>query len=96
MGHVDGKNRIYDSKGNLFLLKDERLQTKHYLVILNVTKSWRSWFMDSMIAKEAGPFKCFLANLRVVFIRRPNPHKAGACLTTPYGAHEGIAKTYKA
>ncbi len=45
---------------------------------------------------EAGPFRCFMTDQRVVFIRRPHPFRAGAYLMTPYGAPEGAAKMYKA
>ena len=93
---MDGKNRIYDEQGNLLLLPNENLLTKHYFVTMNVTESWRSFYIECVIAMEAGPFKCFLTNQRVVFTRRPNPYKAGAYLMTPLGAPEGIAKAYKA
>jgi len=49
-----------------------------------------------VLAMEDGPFGCFLTDQRVVFIRRPNPRRAGAYLMTPYGAPEGVAKAYKA
>ncbi len=96
LGHVDGKNRVYDSEGELLLLQDEGLLSRHGNVIMNVTKAWRSWCVAGVLAMEAGPFRCFLTDQRVVFIRRPDPRKAGAYLMTPYGAPEGIAKTYKA
>lgn len=96
LGHLDGKNSVYDTEGQLILDSDEVLLSKHIGVDLNVTKSWRTWFMNSVIETEAGSFSCFMTDKRMVFIRNPDPWKAGAYLMTPYGAAGGIADSYRA
>jgi hypothetical protein len=68
----------------------------HKNVKLDVSRSWRSFYVDSVFVMEAGSVTCYITDKRVVFIRCPDPSKAGAYQMTPYGAAEGIAKTYKA
>jgi len=96
IGHLDGKNSVYDVEGQLILDSDEVLLSRHIGVDLNVTKSWRTWFMNSVIETEAGSFSCFMTDKRLVFIRRPDQWKASAYLMTPYGAPGGIADSYRA
>ena len=96
LGHVDGKNRIYDPDGNLILQPSEKLLGKYENVFLDISKAWRVWFVDSIFPGEAGRVVCYLTNRRIVFIRRPDVHKAGAYLMTPYGATQAIADRYKA
>lgn len=58
--------------------------------------SWRIWMTRSAFAREAGLVACYLTDRRIVCIRRPDVHKAGAYLMTPVGAADGISEMYKA
>ncbi len=96
IGHLDGKNRIYDSDGELILKESERLLGRYVKVELDIKKGWRMWMVESVFTREAGAVTCYITDRRIVCIRRPDVHKAGAYLMTPYGAAEGIADMYKA
>ena len=96
IGHLDGKDRIYDSEGELILKANERLHGRYQNVFLDITNAWRTWLVGCLFAGDAGRMICYITDQRIVFVRRPDVHKAGAYLMTPYGAAEGIADMYKA
>jgi len=93
---LDGKNSVYNAEGELILQKSEKLLGSYPKVPLGVRKAWRIWMVDSAFVREAGNVTCYITDRRIVCVRRPDVHKAGAYLMTPVGAAEGIADMSKA
>jgi hypothetical protein len=46
--------------------------------------------VESVFAREAGTVTCYITDRRIVCIRRPDVHKAGAYLSDPLSSPQGV------
>lgn len=96
LGHVEGRDIIYDANGEVILCGDEIPYGRFEGVYLEVSNAWRTWLVNSVFFGEEGEVVCTVTDARVLFIRRPDVRKAGASMMTLYGAPAGVARQSRA
>jgi len=96
IGHLDGRNVVYDENGHLILEPGERLLRHVAKDNLDLSEGSSVWNMKMLFSPTPEKGDLYLTSRRLVFIRKPNPSLAFGAYSYPYGIPDALASAYKA
>jgi len=96
VGHIDGKGKVYDVKGQFILDPGEELLRHTIGDTLDVTEGSGFWNMKRIFGETAEKGILFITNRRVVLLMAPDPALAAKYDSTPLGIADAVSKAYRA
>ncbi len=96
IGHIEGKDRIYDGSGNLILRLGEQVLFRAAEESLDVSEGSGILNMNTLFGGTAETGELYVTDQRIALITRPDPVLAAKYDLYPYGMADAVAKFYKA